>query len=120
MKTLKILIVSFLNSFIISLYFFSFYFPNVSFPPIGDMLMNYALLFFVFSIPVGMFSGFYLESMDEAFVSILLTIFISYAISLIYYSFPILFGITPFDTTYYYFIYINGRKSRGVDKKAGF
>lgn len=105
MKKLRVILISFLNSFIISLFFFSFYFPNISFPPIGDILMNYALFFFIFSIPVGIFTGFYLDNMDEAFLCVLITAFISYGISLVYYSFPLFFGITPFDTTYYYFIY---------------
>ncbi len=106
MKIIKIFFVSILNSFIVSLFFFSFYFPNISFPPIGDILMNYSLFFFIFSILVGTFTGFYLDGMDESFVAILITIFISYGISLVYYSFPLFFGIEPFDTTYYYFIYI--------------
>ena len=106
MRLLKIFFISLLDSFIISIFFFSFYFPNISFPPIGDILMNYALLFFVFSIPVGMFTTFYLDNIDEAFLSIILTIFISYGISLVYYSFPLFFGIAPFDVSYYYFIYI--------------
>lgn len=106
MKSGIIFLISFLNSFIISIFFFSFYFPNIAFPPIGDYLMNYAFLFLLLSIPVGMFTGFYLDNMDEAFLCILMTVFISYFLSLVYYSFPLFLGIESFDTTYYYFIYV--------------
>ncbi|MCG1666751.1 MAG: hypothetical protein QXX91_02840 [Thermoplasmata archaeon] len=106
MNLFKIILISILNSFIVSLFFFSFYFPNISFPPIGDLLMNFSFLFLIFSIAIGTITAFYLDELSEAFIAILITMFISYGISLVYYSFPIFYGLYPFDITYYFFIYI--------------
>ncbi|MEM4094457.1 MAG: hypothetical protein QXH36_06050, partial [Thermoplasmata archaeon] len=69
MNLFKIILISILNSFIVSLFFFSFYFPNISFPPIGDLLMNFSFLFLIFSIAIGTITAFYLDELSEAFIA---------------------------------------------------
>ncbi len=90
----------------VSFLFFSFMFPNISFPPIGDYLLNYAILFIVIPIFLGIINSIYFDSISDGIKVSIISLFSGYILSFLYYSWPFFYGFVPLDYSAYYFTYI--------------
>ncbi len=102
--TFLILILS--NMPIVAIVFFSFLFPNVSFPPIGEYLLNYAMLFIIIPIPLGIINSIYFDSLSDGIKVSIVSLFLGYFLSLLYYSWPFFYGFVPLDYSAYYFTFV--------------
>ncbi len=91
---------------IVSFLFFSFMFPNISFPPIGDYLLNYAILFLVIPIFIGIINSIYFDNISDGIKVSIISLFSGYIFSFLYYSWPFFYGFVPLDYSAYYFTYI--------------
>ncbi|MGC8663668.1 MAG: hypothetical protein ACP5TX_04610 [Thermoplasmata archaeon] len=104
-KTME-LIVTLINGPIIAFYFFSFFLPNISFTPIGNILLMYFGTIILFVLPLGAFTGFILSSFERTIKITIASTFLGYFLSMVYYSFPFFFGVTSYDYSAYYFLYV--------------
>ncbi|MGC8565618.1 MAG: hypothetical protein ACP5TO_01815 [Thermoplasmata archaeon] len=103
---LQELIVTLINTPIIAFYFFSFFLPNISITPIGNVLLLYFGSIILFVLPIGAFTGYALNSFENSIKISIVSTFTGYFLSFVYYSFPFFFGVTAFDYSAYYFLYI--------------
>lgn len=105
-KKLKKIVITLINTPILAFYFFSFFLPNISITPLGNILLLYFGMFIPLVLPIGAFTGYYSDSFEDSMKISILSVFTGYFLSIFYYSFPFFFGLTSYDYSAYYYIYI--------------